>query len=174
MVHYDGASGARIAATPSAPTGETEHGRCLPFGLVGARRIGGRRADDRPVDVDQSECFGEGRADLRPSGAAAGALPRLHRLGLEGLWRGACFQRAEDPGACRALCLIGRMRVLCRPETVAAGEKLMRVIVDAYRAPKRTMNELHDLMTAGEGIDPLKEFSLAARHEVEIARSTRF
>ncbi len=70
--------------------------------------------------------------------------------------------------------LIGRMRVLCRPETVAAGEKLMRVIVDAYRAPKRTMNELHDLMTAGEGIDPLKEFSLAARHEVEIARSTRF
>ena len=64
--------------------------------------------------------------------------------------------------------------MLCRPETVAAGEKLMRVIVDAYRAPKRTMNELHDLMTAGEGIDPLKEFSLAARHEVEIARSTRF
>ena len=30
-------------------------------------------------------------------GAAARALPRLHRLGLEGVWRGAHVERAEDP-----------------------------------------------------------------------------
>src|SRR5271166_5961010 len=44
--------------------------------------------------------------------------------------------------------LLSRMRVLCRPETVAAGEKLMRTIVVAYRAPNRDLNELHALMSA--------------------------
>ena len=33
--------------------------------------------------------------------------------------------------------LISRMRVLCQPETVAAGEKLMRSISDTYLAPNR-------------------------------------
>ena len=29
-------------------------------------------------------------------------------------------------------------------------------------------------MTAGDGIDPLKEFSVTAREEIEIARASRF
>ena len=70
--------------------------------------------------------------------------------------------------------LISRMRVLCRPETVAAGENLMRSILDTYLAPNRTFKELRDLMTAGDGIDPLKEFSVAAREEIEAARASRF
>ena len=70
--------------------------------------------------------------------------------------------------------LLSRMRVLCRPETVAAGEKLMSTIVDTYLAPNRTFKELRDLMTAGDGIDPLKEFSVAAREEIEAARASRF
>ena len=68
--------------------------------------------------------------------------------------------------------LLSRMRVLCRPETVAAGEKLMRSILDTYLAPNRTFKELRDLMVAGDGIDPLKEFSVAAREEIEIARGS--
>ena len=47
--------------------------------------------------------------------------------------------------------LLSRMRVLCRPETVAAGEKLMRSILDTYLAPNRTFKELRDLMVAGDG-----------------------
>jgi len=70
--------------------------------------------------------------------------------------------------------LLSRMRVLCRPETVAAGEKLMRSILDTYLAPNRTFKELRDLMTAGDRIDPLKEFSVAARAEIEIANASRF
>jgi hypothetical protein len=64
--------------------------------------------------------------------------------------------------------LLSRMRVLCQPETVAAGEKLMRSILDTYLAPNRTFKELRDLMTTGDGIDPLKEFSVAAREEIEL------
>src|SRR5271166_6923094 len=86
-----------------SPQQETEHGRCLPFGRVSACGISGRGADDGPVGVDQSERFGKGRADLQPLGAAARALPRLHRLGLESIWRGAHVERAEDPRARRAL-----------------------------------------------------------------------
>jgi hypothetical protein len=70
--------------------------------------------------------------------------------------------------------LLSRMRVLCRPETVAAGEKLMRSISDTYLAPNRTFKELRDLMTVDDGIDPLKEFSVAAREEIEIASASRF
>ncbi len=70
--------------------------------------------------------------------------------------------------------LLSRMRVLCRPETVAAGEKLMRLIGDTYLAPNRTFEELRDLIAADDGIDPLKEFSVAAREEIEMAQSSRF
>ena len=70
--------------------------------------------------------------------------------------------------------LLSRMRVLCRPETVAAGEKLMRSILDTYLAPNRTFKDLRDLMTAGDGIDPLKDFSVAARKEIETAHASRF
>ena len=70
--------------------------------------------------------------------------------------------------------LLSRMRVLCGPETVAAGEKLMRSISDTYLAPNRTAKDLRDVMTAGDGIDPLKDFSVAARKEIEMAQSSRF
>ncbi len=70
--------------------------------------------------------------------------------------------------------LLSRMRVLCRPETVAASEKLMRLILDTYLAPNKTFKELRDLMTAGDGVDPLKVFSVAAREEIEATRASRF
>ena len=70
--------------------------------------------------------------------------------------------------------LLGRMRVLCRPETVAAGEKLMRSISDTYLAPNRTFKELRDLASNDGGIDLLKEFSVAARKEIDTVRSSRF
>jgi len=70
--------------------------------------------------------------------------------------------------------LLSRIGVLCLPATVPAGEKLMRSILDTYLAPNRTFKELRDLMTTGDGIDPLKEFSVAAREEIELARASRF
>jgi hypothetical protein len=63
--------------------------------------------------------------------------------------------------------MISRMRVLAFPRTVDCAEKTMRAVMDTYLAPNRTVLELHELMKSGEAaIDPLKEFSEAAREEL--------
>jgi len=62
--------------------------------------------------------------------------------------------------------LISRMRVLSSPRTVASAEKIMEATISSYFAPNRTIRELHDLMKSGAGIDPLKDFSEAAREEL--------
>ena len=62
--------------------------------------------------------------------------------------------------------VISRMRVLSAPRTVASADKVMLTIIDAYFTPNRSLRELRDLIKAGAGIDPLKDFSQAAREEV--------
>ena len=42
----------------------------------------------------------------------------------------------------------------------------MLATIDTYFAPNKTIRELHDVIKSGEGIDPLKEFSEAAREEL--------
>ena len=69
--------------------------------------------------------------------------------------------------------LLSRMRILCRPETVAASEKLMRMIAVTYGAPNKTLRELQELVKSGDAIDALKDFSVAAREEIEMANLTR-
>jgi hypothetical protein len=62
--------------------------------------------------------------------------------------------------------MISRMRVLSSPRTVACADKTMDGIIGAYFAPNKTVRELHELMKSGTGIDPLKDFSEAAREEL--------
>ena len=62
--------------------------------------------------------------------------------------------------------LISRMRVLSLPRTVESSEKIMEATISAYFAPNKTIRELHDLMKSQVGIDPLKDFSEAAREEL--------
>jgi hypothetical protein len=53
------------------------------------------------------------------------------------------------------------------PRTVECAEKTIRAVMDTYTAPNRTMLELRELIKSGEAaIDPLKEFSEAAREEL--------
>ena len=69
--------------------------------------------------------------------------------------------------------MISRMRVLAFPRTVECAEKTMREVMETYTAPNRTMLELHELIKSGEAaIDPLKEFSEAAREELRAFTST--
>ena len=76
-----------------------------------------------------------------------------------------------DPRARRSLSMISRMRVLSSPRTVAIADKVMLAIIDTYFTPKRSVRELRDLIkAAGAGIDPLKDFSEAAREEVGKAK----
>ena len=62
--------------------------------------------------------------------------------------------------------LISRMRVQSSLRTVGSAEKIMEATISTYFAPNRTIRELHDLMKSGAGIDPLKDFSEAAREEL--------
>ena len=65
--------------------------------------------------------------------------------------------------------LISRMRVLSEPRTVECADKIMLTIIDTYFSPNRSVRELRDLIRAGAaGIDPLREFSEAAREEVRV------
>jgi hypothetical protein len=43
----------------------------------------------------------------------------------------------------------------------------LRRIIDIYWEPGRAVRELHELVKSGSGIDPLKEFSNAAREALE-------
>jgi hypothetical protein len=64
--------------------------------------------------------------------------------------------------------MISRMRVLCLPHTIASADKIMLATIETYFAPNKTIRELHDVIKSGEGIDPLKEFSEAAREELRV------
>jgi hypothetical protein len=60
------------------------------------------------------------------------------------------------------------MRVLCSPKTVACADKVMVTTIDTYFKPNITIRQLHELVKTGPGVDPLKEFSEAARDELRI------
>ena len=62
--------------------------------------------------------------------------------------------------------MISRMRVLCSPQIVERADTIMASTVDTFFAPNKTVRELHELVKSGKGIDPLKEFSEAAREEL--------
>jgi hypothetical protein len=62
--------------------------------------------------------------------------------------------------------MISRMRVLSRARTVACAQKVIEETVDTYFTPNKTIRELRELIKSGAGIDPLKDFSEAAREEL--------
>jgi hypothetical protein len=64
--------------------------------------------------------------------------------------------------------MISRMRVLSEPRTVACADKIIRTTIDTYFSPNRSVRELTDLIKVGSGIDPLREFSEAARDEIRM------
>jgi hypothetical protein len=63
--------------------------------------------------------------------------------------------------------MISRMRLMSLPKTVAFAEKVMDATITTYFAPNITIRELHERMESGVGIDPLKDFSEAAREELQ-------
>lgn len=63
--------------------------------------------------------------------------------------------------------MISRMRLLSSPRTVASAENVMETTIATYFAPNKTVRELHELMKSGAGIDPVKDFSEAAREELK-------
>ena len=68
--------------------------------------------------------------------------------------------------------MISRMRVLSSARTVACAQKVVEATVDTYFAPNKTIRELRELIRSGVGIDPLKDFSEAAREELQAFTSS--
>ena len=63
--------------------------------------------------------------------------------------------------------MISRMRILCSPDIVICAETIMRLTVDTYFAPNKTLQELRDMIKNEIIVDPLKEFSELARDELQ-------
>ncbi len=66
--------------------------------------------------------------------------------------------------------MISRMRVMARPETITRADRVMRVTIETYFAPNKTVRELNDLIRTNTAMDPLREFSEAAREELQALR----
>jgi hypothetical protein len=66
--------------------------------------------------------------------------------------------------------MVNRMRVLGMRKTTGCADVVMRSIIDTYFGPKRTLADLRELVRTGQGIDPLKDFSEAAREELARVR----
>ena len=62
--------------------------------------------------------------------------------------------------------MVSRMRVLNMPRSVTCTDNVMRSIIETYFTPNRTVADLRELTRSGQGIDPLKGFSEAARREL--------
>ena len=62
--------------------------------------------------------------------------------------------------------MVSRMRVQSSVRTVGCAEKVIRATLDTYFAPNKTVREVNELLKSGTGIDPLKDFSDAAREEL--------
>jgi hypothetical protein len=73
---------------------------------------------------------------------------------------------AKMPELVDLYAMVSRMRVLGMSKTTACADTVMRSIVETYYAPNRTVADLRELTRSGQGIDPLKDFSEAARQEL--------
>jgi hypothetical protein len=62
--------------------------------------------------------------------------------------------------------MVNRTRVLGMRKTTTCADVVMRSIIDTYFGPNRTVADLRELVRTGQGIDPLKDFSEAAREEL--------
>jgi len=66
--------------------------------------------------------------------------------------------------------MISRMRMLSAQRTVDTADRVMLAIIETFNKPKHSVRELTNLIKEGTGIDPLKEFSEAAREELAMFR----
>jgi hypothetical protein len=62
--------------------------------------------------------------------------------------------------------MVSRMRILSSPPVIASADVTMKIIIDAFFAPNKTIAELHALIKSGKAVDPLKHFSEITRDEL--------
>ena len=66
--------------------------------------------------------------------------------------------------------LVARMRLTSSVNVVRVAEDVVRRVITEYAAPKRTFEELQELVRDEEFADPLREFSEACRADLHALR----
>lgn len=51
---------------------------------------------------------------------------------------------------------------------MSSADRIMLTIIDTYFSPNQSIRDLRELVKSGTGIDPLKDFSEAAREEINV------
>lgn len=68
--------------------------------------------------------------------------------------------------------LVSMMRVRSLLRTVECADQVIVATIDTFFAPNKTIRELHDVIkSGGPHIDPLRDFSEAARQELRVFTS---
>ena len=62
--------------------------------------------------------------------------------------------------------MVSRMRVQSSSATIACAENVMMLTMGTFMSPNKTIAERYELLKTGTEIDPLKQFSEAARAEM--------
>ena len=101
----------------------------------------------------------EGATSAHAVPAARGALGR-RRNAMAIDWEGLDGRECLGPEA----------GLLGMRKTTACADVVTRSIIDTYFGPNRTVANLRELVRTGHGIDPLKDFSEAAREELHAFR----
>ena len=80
------------------------------------------------------------------------------------------IQHNEIDGAklVRLYALVSRMRVLSSQQVVERADAVMRMIMETYAAPNKTIRDVADTVNRG-GLDPLRDFSSTCREEFRTA-----
>jgi hypothetical protein len=79
----------------------------------------------------------------------------------------AMSHQAETPEVLVLLVAsMGQMRLFSSSDVIAAAEQVVRVVVNSYIAPNRSLTELRDAVLDGEKLDPLANFADACRQEL--------
>jgi hypothetical protein len=74
--------------------------------------------------------------------------------------------KAEISDFVKVYALISRMRVLSSMQTIEKADGIVKMIVDTYFAPNKTLTELRGMLNS-PAIDPLRDFSEACRKELQ-------
>jgi hypothetical protein len=73
--------------------------------------------------------------------------------------------KAEISNLVDLYAMVSRMRILSTPAVVQAADDVVRLIVETYFEPNKTLRELREIMRS-EHIDPLRTFSETCRNDL--------
>jgi len=73
--------------------------------------------------------------------------------------------QASIPPLVSLYAAINKMRIVSNPGVADRADRVIRMILDTYDLPNKTLPELHAMVESG-ALDPLREFSDACREEL--------